>query len=186
MPFDSESQTASLLSIRNFSRKNLYLRVFLYFLIAYILFDLGIGLFDFLFGGGFHLLFSLASFFAIFNFYPTSGDFMDDYEALYWFLAGFFFVALFISGHFGYRLIDTMALIFPPSKEREKKYPCRVVVTKSRIEIHFNEHGTESMDNLVWKQDIFAVFLKMESNYQLRLCLVQDPNYHKTITEYDK
>ncbi len=186
MPIDSESQTAISLTIRNFSLKNLYLRAFLYLLIAYVFIDLMVGVNSFLGGGDQPLLFSPASFLAIFNLYPTPGSVMRDNEPLYLVLVGFLFVALAIIGYSSIRLLDTLTLIFPPSKKKEKKYPCRIVVTNSRIDLHFNDQGAERMETLLWKQDFFAVFLKMEGNYKLRLCLVQDPNYHIRDTDFDE
>ena len=187
MPIDSESQTAISLTIRNFPLKNLYLRAFLYLLIGYAFIDLMVGVNSFLVGNDHQLLFSPASFLAIFNLYPTPGSVMGDNEPLFLFLVGFLFVALGIIGYSAIRLLDALALIFPPlQKKKEKNYPCRIVVTNSRIDLHFNEQGTERMETLLWKQDFFAVFLKMEGNYQLRLCLVQDPNYHITDTDFDE
>ncbi len=185
MPIDSESQTAISLTIRNFSLKNLYLRAFLYSLIAYVFIDLMVGVNCFLSGHDHQLLFSPASFLAIFNIYPN--DILSyDNEPLYVFLVGILFVALFFVGYSAIKLLDTLALIFHPLKRKEKNYPCRVVVTNSRINLHFNDQGTEKMETLLWKQDFFAVFLKMKSDYQLRLCLVQDPNYHITDTDFDE
>ncbi len=183
MPFESESLTSSSLTVNAYSNKNLFLRIFIYFLFAYPFIDLMVGLMAFLNRSNNHLLIKLDPLFANFGITPESLRLEDPFYLL---MVGMLFICLIIIFVFMFKFAESLGLLIPPPKKHWGIFPYRAIISKQGVESFTKDKGTEKRELLVWNKNIYSVFVKMETNYRVRLYFIQKPNVKKTITEYDE
>ncbi len=175
MPFQSEFDSKTTLTIIPYSRKDLYIKGIVCPIIVYIAIDLCVGLFSFLGGGDHHLLFSFKTILGRFNYtYQVYRDNPTNFIGLM--LWVMFLILLVVMGIFCIRWIDILALIFPPRKFEVHNYPHLVVLSRQGIEIHTKKNNQEVKEYFAWRKEIFAVFVTMGgSDYKLRICLSHKP-----------
>lgn len=85
------------------------------------------------------------------------------------------FILPVVMGIFFWKWTETMTLIFPPRKSEVHNYPHLVVLSQQGIEIHTKKNNQEIKEFFAWRKEIFALFVKMESDYKLRIFLAHKP-----------